>query len=108
MPTRSDSHRRGPAGSISRGSTAKNGDLGVAETRAKTLLKHVNFCNDPYRTLTGCDALIILTEWNEFRGLDKKRIKGLLKRPNVVDGRNVYDPGEMRRLGFNYLSIGRG
>src|SRR3989338_2969057 len=80
----------------------------VAEARAKALLKHVNFCNDPYMTLTGCDALIILTEWNEFRGLDKKRIKGLLKRPNVVDGRNVYDPGEMRRLGFNYLSIGRG
>ena len=80
----------------------------VAEARAKALLKHVNFCNDPYRTLTGCDALIILTEWNEFRGLDKKRIKGLLKRPNVVDGRNIYDPGEMRRLGFNYLSIGRG
>ncbi|MDI6761057.1 MAG: UDP-glucose/GDP-mannose dehydrogenase family protein [Candidatus Brocadiaceae bacterium] len=80
----------------------------VAEARAKMLLKHVNFCNDPYRTLTGCDALIILTEWNEFRGLDKKRIKGLLKRPNVVDGRNVYDPGEMRRLGFNYLGIGRG
>ncbi|HLA37925.1 MAG TPA: UDP-glucose/GDP-mannose dehydrogenase family protein [Candidatus Brocadiales bacterium] len=79
----------------------------VAEARAKTLLKHVTFCNDPYRTLTGCDALIILTEWNEFRGLDKKKIKGLLKRPNVVDGRNVYDPGEMRRLGFNYLSIGR-
>lgn len=80
----------------------------VAEARAKTLLKHVNFCNDPYRTLTGCDALIILTEWNEFRGLDKKKIKGLLKRPYVVDGRNVYEPGEMRRLGFNYLSIGRG
>ena len=80
----------------------------VAEDRARTLLKHVNFCNDPYRTLTGCDALIILTEWNEFRGLDKKKIKGLLKRPNIVDGRNVYDPGEMRRLGFNYLSIGRG
>ena len=79
----------------------------VAEARARTLLKHVNFCNDPYRTLTGCDALIILTEWNEFRGLDKKKIKGLLKRPNVVDGRNVYDPVEMRRLGFNYLSIGR-
>lgn len=79
----------------------------VAEARAKTLLKQVNFCNDPYKTLTGCDALIILTEWNEFRGLDKKKIKGLLKVPNVVDGRNVYDPGEMRRLGFNYLSIGR-
>lgn len=79
----------------------------VAEARARTLLKHVNFYNDPYRTLTGCDALIILTEWNEFRGLDKKKIKGLLKVPNIVDGRNVYDPGEMRRLGFNYLSIGR-
>ncbi|HHT9132851.1 MAG TPA: UDP-glucose dehydrogenase family protein [Candidatus Tripitaka californicus] len=79
----------------------------VAEARAKTLLKHVNFCNDPYRTLRGCDALIILTEWNEFRGLDKKRMKALLKTPNVVDGRNVYDPGEMRRLGFNYLGIGR-
>ncbi|MFN3467546.1 MAG: UDP binding domain-containing protein, partial [Candidatus Brocadiales bacterium] len=80
----------------------------VAEARARTLLKQVSFSNDPYRTLMGCDALLILTEWDEFRGLDKKRIKALLKEPNVVDGRNVYDPEEVQRLGFKYLGIGRG
>ncbi|HHT9120175.1 MAG TPA: UDP-glucose dehydrogenase family protein [Candidatus Hypogeohydataceae bacterium YC41] len=79
----------------------------VAEANAKTLLKHVTFSYDPYDTLKGCHALIILTEWNEFRELDKKKIKELLKEPNVIDGRNIYEPEEMRRLGFNYLSIGR-
>ncbi len=79
----------------------------VAEAKAKTLLKGVRFFGDPYSTLVGCNALVILTEWNEFRELDKKRIKGLLKEPNVVDGRNIYEPEEMRRLGFNYLGVGR-
>lgn len=80
----------------------------VAETKAKTLLKGVKFFDAAYKALTGCHALLILTEWNEFRELDKKKIKEFLKEPNVVDGRNIYEPEEMRRLGFNYLSIGRG
>jgi UDPglucose 6-dehydrogenase len=80
----------------------------VAEAKARLLLKGVKFFASAYKALTGCHALLILTEWNEFRELDKNKIKELLKEPNVVDGRNIYEPEEMRRLGFNYLSIGRG
>ena len=79
-----------------------------AEHQAKKVLKGVKYFSDPYRVLTGCHALVIMTEWNEFRDLDKEKIKGLLKMPNIVDGRNIYDPGEMKEMGFNYLGIGRG
>ena len=51
--------------------------------------------------------MVIVTEWNEFRNLDKEKIKSLLKEPNIVDGRNVYEPKEMEELGFNYIGIGR-
>ena len=79
-----------------------------AEHRAKKVLKGVKYFSDPYRVLTGCHALIIMTEWNEFRELDKEKMKKLLKMPNVVDARNVYDPDEMRQKGFNYQGVGRG
>ena len=52
-------------------------------------------------------CLIILTEWNEFRSLDMAKIKDILKEPNVVDGRNVYNPFEMEKYGFNYIGVGR-
>lgn len=78
-----------------------------AEHKAKRILKGVKYFGDPYTVLEGCHALVILTEWDEFKELDKGRIKQLLKRPNVVDGRNIYDPEEMRSLGFNYQGIGR-
>lgn len=78
-----------------------------AEDSAKKILKNVVYCSGPYETLKGCDGLIIVTEWNEFRELDKKRIKRLLKQPNIIDGRNIYSPKEMQELGFNYVSIGR-
>ncbi|MFQ5957251.1 MAG: UDP-glucose dehydrogenase family protein [Candidatus Brocadiales bacterium] len=78
-----------------------------AEPRAKKILKKVKFFNNPFKALTGCHALVILTEWNEFRELDKEKIKRLLKMPNVVDGRNIYDPDEMRQKGFNYQGVGR-
>lgn len=78
-----------------------------AEHKAKRILKGVKYFEDPYTVLKGCHALVILTEWDEFKELDKGRIKQLLKRPNVVDGRNIYDPEEMRSLGFNYQGIGR-
>ncbi len=80
----------------------------AAEANAKILFKEVTFSENPYSVLMGCDALIILTEWQEFKELDKKKIKALLREPNIVDGRNVYEPEEMCRLGFNYLCIGRG
>ncbi|OHB47957.1 MAG: UDP-glucose 6-dehydrogenase [Planctomycetes bacterium GWF2_40_8] len=78
-----------------------------AKLNAKKVLKGVTFCNDPYSTVKGCDALVIATEWNEFRVLDIDRIKRLLKQPNIIDGRNIYEPDEMKNAGFNYVGIGR-
>jgi UDPglucose 6-dehydrogenase len=60
-----------------------------------------------YEAAEGADALLVLTEWDEFRHLDFARIRKLLKYPIVVDGRNLLDPRQMQELGFTYLSIGR-
>lgn len=79
----------------------------IAIPNAKKVLKDVRFFDDPYETIRDCDALILVTEWDEFRNLDMQTIKDLLKKPIVVDGRNIYDPVEMKKLGFTYLSIGR-
>ena len=79
-----------------------------AMKEAAHLLPTVKLCRDPYEVARGADCLIILTEWNEFKELDFKRIKKLLRQPLVVDGRNVYDPDRMRALGFRYLGVGRG
>ena len=79
-----------------------------AMKEAAHLLPKVTLCKDPYEAARGADCLAILTEWNEFKELDFKRIKKLLRQPLVVDGRNIYDPKRMRALGFRYLGIGRG
>ena len=79
----------------------------VAKINAKKVLKGVTFCSDPYSTVKGCDALLVATEWNEFRVLDFEHVKRLLKQPNIIDGRNIYEPDEMRKAGFNYLGVGR-
>ncbi|MBI4004044.1 MAG: nucleotide sugar dehydrogenase [Candidatus Omnitrophica bacterium] len=75
---------------------------------AKRLLPNVKLCKDAYEAARGADCLAILTEWNEFKELDFARIKKLLRQPLIVDGRNIYDPVQMRRLGFRYLGVGRG
>lgn len=80
----------------------------VAEENAKSILKNTEFAKTPYKALEDCDALIIVTEWDEFRELDKKKIKDLLKHPIIIDGRNIYDPKEMKQLGFKYIGVGRG
>jgi len=67
----------------------------------------VELCEDAYQALDGADGVVILTEWNEFRALDLKAAKRLLKRPLMVDLRNIYRPDEMRKEGFSYISIGR-
>ena len=71
--------------------------------------KHLNveMCPDAYAALEGADGVVILTEWNEFRALDLKTAKRLLKRPLMVDLRNIYRPDEMAKAGFIYISIGR-
>lgn len=74
---------------------------------AKKLLKDVVWCDDGYETATGADALVIITEWNQFRALDFDRLKTLLRQPVLVDLRNIYKPAEMRQAGFRYYSVGR-
>lgn len=79
----------------------------VAMDNAKKEIKDVKFFENPYEAIRDCDALIVVTEWDEFRNLDMQAVKVLLKQPIVVDGRNIYDPEEMKDLGFTYLGIGR-
>jgi UDPglucose 6-dehydrogenase len=75
---------------------------------ARPLLPALEFFDDPYKMAKGCDALIVVTEWNEFKQLDLEKVKGLLKSPVIFDGRNIYDPAMMKEMGFTYRSIGRG
>jgi UDPglucose 6-dehydrogenase len=65
------------------------------------------YCDSSYDAADGADVLVLLTEWNQFRSLDLDRIKNLLRRPVVVDLRNVYDPVRMRERGFIYDGMGR-
>jgi UDPglucose 6-dehydrogenase len=74
---------------------------------AKKLLDGVVFCAGAYDAMQGADALVIITEWNEFRALDLKRVKELLRSPTVIDLRNIYKPADMAEAGFYYFSIGR-
>ena len=74
---------------------------------AERLLPGVEWAKDAYGALEGADCVAILTEWNEFRALDLKRVKTLLKRPVMVDLRNIYNPDDMAAAGFAYSSIGR-
>jgi UDPglucose 6-dehydrogenase len=75
--------------------------------QAKTVLTGVEFVSDAYAAAEGASALVIVTEWNEFRALDLTRMKSLLAAPVLVDLRNIYRPEEARRLGFDYTSVGR-
>ena len=75
---------------------------------AKRLMPDLDYCADAYEAMDGADALILITEWNEFRGLDLDRVKALLSRPVVIDLRNIYKPEEMVAAGLSYHSIGRG
>ena len=74
---------------------------------AKHLLKDIEWYDSSYAAMHGADALVILTEWNEFRALDLTKVKSLLNQPIVIDLRNIYKPTEMQALGFKYTSIGR-
>ena len=78
---------------------------GMDEARA--VLPEIEYAEDAYDAAAGCDALVIATEWNQFRNLDWARLKTALKRPVVVDLRNVYDPAPMKAMGFDYTGVGR-
>ncbi len=74
---------------------------------ARQLLRDVSFKDGPYEAVTGADAVVILTEWDQFRALDLDRVKTLMRTPVIIDLRNIYRPEEARRRGFKYASIGR-
>lgn len=78
-----------------------------AMEKAKRIFNDVEFCKEPYEVSKDAYALLILTEWNEFKELDIKKIKSLLKSPIIIDGRNIYNPENLRNEGFTYISVGR-
>ncbi|HEX9757934.1 MAG TPA: UDP-glucose/GDP-mannose dehydrogenase family protein [Nitrospiria bacterium] len=91
---------------LKKGSTIRAFDP-IAMDEAKKVLKNVYYGSDAYETAKGCDALILMTEWNQFRNLDLDRIKSIITQPVFIDLRNVYDPLRMAKLGFRYIGVGR-
>ncbi|UCD70773.1 MAG: UDP-glucose/GDP-mannose dehydrogenase family protein [Syntrophobacterales bacterium] len=79
----------------------------AAMDAAKAILRDIHYCADPYEVAEGCDALALVTEWNQFRRLDLNRLKRLMKTAIFLDLRNVYDPVKMREAGFTYCGVGR-
>jgi UDPglucose 6-dehydrogenase len=79
----------------------------VAMIEAAEVLPEVSFADDEYSAVTGADALVFVTEWNQFRALQMERIHDLMRTPKIADLRNIYDPADMRELGFEYIGIGR-
>jgi UDPglucose 6-dehydrogenase len=79
----------------------------VATHEASKIMSDIEYCADEYSALAGADALVIITEWNQFRALDMGKVKSLLKTPKIADLRNVYEPEDMRNLGFEYVGVGR-
>lgn len=80
----------------------------VAVEPARPLIPNVDFAENAYELAIGCDAIVLVTEWNEFRELDMARLRQEMRRPILLDGRNIYDPKRMVELGFAYLGMGRG
>ncbi|MFA5144944.1 MAG: UDP-glucose/GDP-mannose dehydrogenase family protein [Candidatus Omnitrophota bacterium] len=107
-----DDIRNAPSLDIIRALQAEGARIKVydpqAMKKAKQVLGGVSFCKDPYQACLGSDCLLVLTEWNEFKELDFIRIKKMLKRPLIIDGRNIYEPKSLKDLGFTYIGIGRG
>lgn len=107
-----DDMREAPALSVigsllEAGARVRAFDPVATENARKLLPTSVQFCSNAYDAIEGADALVIVTEWNEFRHPDFERIKKTLKSPLIFDGRNLYSPAQMRGLGFSYFGIGR-
>lgn len=79
----------------------------VAKAEAIKVLPDIAYADDEYAAVTGADALVFVTEWNQFRALDMTRIRDLMKSPRIADLRNIYEPEDMRELGFQYVGVGR-
>lgn len=109
---RTDDMREAPAiaiveGLLARGANVRAYDPEALQTARPIFGDRIELCTKSYDAVRDADALVIVTEWNEFREPDFKRIHSLLKQPVIFDGRNIYNPDQMRALGFTYYSIGR-
>jgi UDPglucose 6-dehydrogenase len=109
---RTDDMREAPAiptihGLLERGAKVRAFDPEARPVAERIFKKRIAYARHPYDALQGADALLIVTEWNEFREPDFARMKRLMRRPLIIDGRNLYDPAQIRALGFTYSSIGR-
>jgi len=106
-----DDMREAPAvgiirGLVNDGATIRAYDP-VARAEAMKILPELTYAEDEYAAVDGADALVFVTEWNQFRALDMNRIRDLMKTPRIADLRNICDPEDMRELGFEYVGVGR-
>ena len=109
---RTDDMREAPAVDIIQGLLARGARVRAFDPEARAVAKRIfksriHYANHAYEALRGADALVIVTEWNEFREPDFDKMKKLMKQPVIVDGRNIYTPKQIRAAGFSYYSIGR-
>jgi UDPglucose 6-dehydrogenase len=109
---RTDDMREAPALSIIEALTGKGASVRVYDPKATAAARRVlgdavTYCHRSYEAAEGADALVIATEWGEFREPDFERLKGVMRRPAIFDGRNVYKPEHVRGIGFHYEGIGR-
>lgn len=106
-----DDMRESPAIDIVKGMQRRGANITaydpVAMEEAKHELPDIKYASDEYAAINGADALVIITEWNQFRALDMQRVKELLNTPKIADLRNIYEPNDMRELGFDYVGVGR-
>jgi UDPglucose 6-dehydrogenase len=103
--------REAPAQEIIRGLLAAGAKVRaydpVAMNETAKVISEVNYAEDEYEAVRDADALVIVTEWNQFRALDMSRIRDLMKSPKIADLRNIYEPTDLRELGFDYVGVGR-
>jgi UDPglucose 6-dehydrogenase len=93
---------------LAAGATITAHDPAAMQEARRRIGSRINYAESNYDALTGADALVVVTDWNEYRHPDFPRIKSTLRRPVVIDGRNLYDTMKMQTLGFTYFSFGRG
>jgi UDPglucose 6-dehydrogenase len=94
------------AAMLKRGATVRAFDP-VAMDESKHYISGIEYASDEYDAISGADALVIVTEWNQFRALDLEKVKNLLNAPKIADLRNIYEPADMRAMGFDYVGVGR-
>ncbi len=109
---RTDDMREAPAvpliqGLLARGAKVRAFDPEAMHVARRIFKKQITYARNAYDAIKGADALLVVTEWNEFREPDFERMKKLMNAPVVFDGRNIFDPRQVRELGFSYSSIGR-